>query len=49
MKQFWFKQPKDQSMPLSEDILYNYLKDKFNITKDEEFIELLSAAQDFVK
>jgi hypothetical protein len=49
MKQFWFKQPKDQSMPLSEDILYNYLKDKFNITKDEEFSELLSAAQDFVK
>ena len=49
LKQFWFKKPKDQSMPLSEDILYNYLKDKFNITKDEEFSELLSAAQDFVK
>ena len=49
LKQFWFKQPKDKSMPLSEDILYNYLKDKFNITKDEEFSELLSAAQEFVK
>ena len=49
LKQFWFKQPKDQKEPLSEDILYAYLKDKFNIVKDEEFSELLTAAQEFVK
>ena len=49
LKQFWFKQPKSQKGPLSEDILYTYLKDKFNIVKDDEFSELLTAAQEFVK
>ena len=47
IKQFWFKQPKDLDQPSREDVLYNYLKDKFNINNDDECCELLSAVQDF--
>ena len=46
LKQFWFKEPEND--PLLVDVIYNYLKDKLNITNDIECSQLLSVTQDFV-
>lgn len=46
LKQFWFKEPEND--PLLVDVIYNYLKDKLNITNDNECSQLLSVTQDFV-
>ena len=47
LKQFFFKINKNEA--LVEDIMYNYLKDKLNITSDEDCAQLISVVQDFVQ
>ena len=47
LKQFFYKINKNEA--LVEDVMYNYLKDKLNITSDEDCAQLISVVQDFVQ
>ena len=47
IKQFWFKEPKDD--PLIVDVLYNYFKDILQITNDEDASALMQFCQLFTQ
>lgn len=45
LKKFWFNEPKGD--PLLVDVIYNYFRDKFEVTSDEDAASLMLISESF--